>query len=565
MLTRLYIKDFALIEESEIEFGPGLNAITGETGAGKSILIGALNSILGGPISAELVREGAGKCTVEAFFEFADEQIARLSDLEIPLEELEEGQLILRREIHGSGRSRAFVNGQGQPVKRLKNIGSALVDLHGQHEHQSLLDPKLHARFLDAFGGLDDDRREVARRWRQYHDNTVRLDRLRTERDMLSAEDSLHTFQLEEIRRLDPQPGEELELERELQILANAETLVQSGLELHDLLYQREGAVYEELGQVRRQLDRLLEIDLSLGPQAVALEELIYGVEDLARSLHDYARKIEVIPARTQELRERIDGLRDLKRKYGGTLEQVVEHARHLSAKADRAGELDTELTAATQLRDDALDLYSARCLTLSAARQQASEALCQSLIAALGELGMTKAQFRTEFATIEDPEGPVERDGRSFVAGESGMEQIAFYISANTGEAPRPLARIASGGEISRVMLALKEAIAGRDLVSTLVFDEIDTGISGRIAAAVGRKMQALSASHQTITITHLPQIASLADRHFSVRKRQVEKRTVTQVVALDEQARTEEIAYLLAGETISDTARQHAQEMLQ
>ena len=562
MLTRLHIKDFALIEEAEIEFGTGLNVITGETGAGKSILIGALNSILGGPISAELVRDGADKCAVEGFFEFADDQIPRLSELDVPLEE---GQLILRREIHSGGRSRAFINGQGQPVKKLKQIGSALVDLHGQHEHQSLLDPKLHARFLDAYGGLDDDRRQVARDWRQYRDSATRLDQLHTERDALLAEDSLRTFQLEEIRLLDPKPGEEAELERELQILENAETLVQNGLELYDTLYQREGAVYEELGQVRRLLDRLLEIDLSLSPQAVALEELIYGVEDLARHLHDYARKIEVAPGRADELRERLNGLRDLKRKYGGTLESVIEHAQKLSAAANRTGELDTELAAATQQRDESLAQFSTGCLALSTARQQAGHTLAKSLIAALGELGMAKAQFHTELATAEDPEGPVERDGCRFAAGEYGMEQVAFHISANAGETPRPLARIASGGEISRVMLALKEAIAGRDLVSILVFDEIDSGISGRIAAAVGRKMQALSASHQTIVITHLPQIASLADSHFSVRKKQVKKRTITEVVALDEKARTEEIAYLLAGETISDAARRHAQEMLQ
>ncbi|MEE3260135.1 MAG: DNA repair protein RecN [Candidatus Latescibacterota bacterium] len=562
MLTRLHIKDFALIEEAEIEFGPGLNAITGETGAGKSILIGALNSILGGPINAELVRAGTDKCSVEGFFEFAADQLAHLAALDVPLED---GQLILRREIHAGGRSRAFVSGQGQPLKKLKQIGAVLVDLHGQHEHQSLLDPALHIRFLDAYGGLDDERQWVAQHWRAYRASATRVDQLYAEREALVAADSLRTFQLEEIRQLDPQPGEEPELERELQILANAETLVQNGLELHDVLYQREGAVSEQLGQVRRQLDRLLEIDLSLGPQAAALEELIYGIEDLARNLHDYARKIDVSPGRTDQLRERLDGLRALKKKYGGTLDQVLAHAQILAAQEDRAGALDAELVTTAAERDQALAEFAAGCLALSAARQQAGESLSRALVASLSELGMTKVQFRTELTTVEDPDGPVERAGRRFAAAEQGMEQVAFHISANAGEAPRPLARIASGGEISRVMLAFKEAIAGRDLVSILVFDEIDAGISGRIAAAVGRKLQALSTSHQTIAITHLPQIASLADQHFSVRKRQVKKRTITEVVALDAKARTEEIAYLLAGETISDTARQHAREMLQ
>ena len=563
MLTRLYIKDFALIEEAAIEFGPGLNVVTGETGAGKSILIGALNSILGGPVNAELVRKGASACAVEGFFELNDQgQVARLADLGVLLED---GQLILRREIRGRGRSRAFVNGQGQPIKQLKQIGSILVDLHGQHEHQSLLDPKLHAHFLDAFAGLDDQRRLVGQHWRAYRDSAARLDRLHTERDALAAEDALRAFQIEEIRLLAPRPSEEPELERELQVLENAETLSQGSLQLYDLLYQREGAVCEVLGQVRRQLDQLREIDLSLGPQAAALEELIYEVEDLAGQLRDYARRIEVRPGRADELRERRNGLRTLKKKYGGTLDAVLERARELAAREDRADRLRDELAKAAERRDQALAEFATCCLALSAARQQASATLSRSLVAALGELGMAKAQFYIELATTADPEGVVERDGRRYAAGEHGMEHIAFHISANAGQPPRPLARIASGGEISRVMLALKEAVAGRDLVSTLVFDEIDAGISGRIAAAVGRKLQALSAAHQAIVITHLPQIASLADQHFSVRKQQVQQRTTTEVVLLNAKARAEEIAYLLAGETISDTARQHAREMLQ
>ena len=563
MLTRLYIKDFALIEEAVIEFGPGLNVVTGETGAGKSILIGALNSILGGPVNAELVRKGASSCAVEGFFEVDDQgQVARLAELGVLLED---GQLILRREIRGQGRSRAFVNGQGQPIKQLKQIGAILVDLHGQHEHQSLLDPKLHARFLDAFAGLDDQRRLVGQHWRTYRDSVAHLDRLRAERDALAAEDALRAFQLEEIRLLAPRPSEEPEIERELQVLENAETLSQGGLQLYDQLYQREGAVYEALGQVRRQLDQLRKIDPALGPQAAALEELIYEVEDLASQLRDYARSIEVRPGRADELRERRDGLRALKKKYGGTLDAVLECARELSAREDRADRLRDELVRAAERRDQALAEFTTCCLALSAARQQASATLSRSLVAALGELGMAKAQFSIELASTEDPEGVVQRDGRRYAAGAHGMEHVAFHISANAGQPPRPLARIASGGEISRVMLALKEAAAGRDLVSTLVFDEIDAGISGRIAAAVGRKLQALAAAHQTIVITHLPQIASLADRHFSVRKQQKQQRTTTEVVLLDAKARAEEIAYLLAGETISDTARQHAREMLQ
>ncbi len=563
MLTRLYIKDFALIEEAVIEFGPGLNVITGETGAGKSILIGALNSILGGPVNAEFVRKGASSCAVEGFFELDDPgQVARLTDLGALLED---GQIILRREIRGQGRSRAFVNGQGRPIKQLKQIGAILVDLHGQHEHQSLLNPKLHARFLDAFAGLNDQRRLVGQHWRTYRYSAALLNRLHTERDALAAENKWRVLQLEEIRLLAPRPGEEPELERELQVLENAETLSQGGLQLYDRLYQREGAVYETLGQVRRQLGQLCEIDPALGPQVAALEELIYEVEDLADQLRDYARSIEVRPRRADELRDRRDGLRTLKKKYGGTLDAVLERARELAVCEDRVDRLRDEVAQAAERRDQARSEFAACCLSLSAARQQASATLSRVLVAALGQLGIAKAQFYIELTTAEDPEGIVQRDGRHYAAGEHGMEHVAFHISANAGQPPRPLAHMASGGEISRVMLALKEAVAGRDFVSTLVFDEIDAGISGRIAAAVGRKLQTLAAAHQTIVITHLPQIASLADQHFSVRKRQGQQQTITEVVLLDATARAEEIAYLLAGETISDTARQHAREMLQ
>ena len=550
MLTRLYIKDFALIAETEIEFGRGLNAITGETGAGKSILIGALNSILGGPIHAGLVRNGADKCIVEGFFEFTDDddQTTRLAEHDV---HLEDGQLILRREIHGGSRSRAFVNGQGQPVKKLKEIGSILVDLHGQHEHQSLLDPKLHSHFVDSFGELEEIRRLVSEYWHEYRKHDAQLAQLHQERRALIAEDDMRSYQLREIRLLSPQPGEESELERELQILENAEELVQNSLGIYDQLYQREGAVYEELGQIRRQLDRLQEIDPSLGPQTISLSELIYGVEDLARHLRDYVHTIEVKPGRADELRERLNGLRELKKKYGASLEQVLQYEKTLDKTTD--------------MREQSLTAFAGRCLALSEARKEVGEILSKSLVVALQTLGITQARFCTILETIADPDGPIEHNGERFAAGEHGMESATFHFSANVGEALRPLDRIASGGEISRVMLALKELIAGRDLVSVLVFDEIDAGISGHIASAVGRKLQALSDSHQIIVITHLPQIASLANHHFSVRKRELGHRTITEVATLDEKARTEEIAYLLAGETISSTALQHAQEMLQ
>ncbi len=564
MLTRLFIRDFALIEEAEIEFGSGLNVITGETGAGKSIILGALYSILGGPTSAELVRQGAERCVVEGLMEFDPngDLAARLRQIGV---ECEEGQLFLRREILGNGRSRAYVNGSGSQVKVLRQIGALLVDLHGQHEHQSLLEPQLHIAYLDAFGRLEQQVRELALLWRALRNSESALGQLQSERDKLLADEELRAFQLAEIRELAPQPDEEEALQSELQVLDNAHTLIQLGEEAHDQLYQRDGSVYEQLGQVRRRLDRIAEIDPTLEKRAASLEEIIYLVEDLASALRNYGRSLDSDPMRSEQVRERLEALRTLKRKYGSTLAAVLAHGAELEHGEHRTAALNERVAEAERECAAAKQRFVEACAALSAQRESAARALEKAVEQSLADLGIEHGVFAVQLAVREEAEGLVERDGRRIYAGERGAEQVSFHISTNLGGATRPLERIASGGEVSRIMLAIKEAIAERDLISVLVFDEVDSGISGRIAAAVGRKLQTLAASHQTVVITHLPQIASLANHHFSVRKEKVGARTTTRVQRLDQEGRTEEIAYLLAGETISETARQHAREMIQ
>lgn len=564
MLTRLYIRDFALIEEADIEFGTGLNVITGETGAGKSIILGALYSILGGPASAELVREGAERCVVEGLMEFDPngDLAARLRQVDV---ECDEGQLFLRREILGNGRSRAYVNGSGSQVKVLRQIGSLLVDLHGQHEHQSLLEPQLHIAYLDAFGGLEQQTSELAALWRALRSSEDALGQLQNERDKLQADEELRAFQLAEIRDLAPQPDEEEVLQTELQVLDNAHNLVQLGEEVHDQLYQRDGSVYEQLGQIRRRLDRIAEIDRTLEKRAASLEEIIYLVEDLASALRTYGRSLESDPMRAEQVRERLEALRTLKRKYGSSLAAVLAHGAELERSEHQVAALSERIAEAERTRAAAHQRFVEACTILSEGREGAARALEKAVEHSLADLGIEHGAFAVQLADREDREGLIERDGRRLYAGERGVEQVSFHISTNLGGALRPLERIASGGEVSRIMLAIKEAIAERDLISVLVFDEVDTGISGRIAAAVGRKLQALATSHQTVVITHLPQIASLADHHFSVRKEKVGASTITRVQRLDQEGRTEEIAYLLAGETVSETARQHAREMIQ
>jgi len=563
LLTFLHIDSFALIEHTEIEFGPGLNVITGETGAGKSILIGALNCILGGAANADLIRSGADSCAVEGLFELSpDSAVAtRLAAMESPLED---GQLILRREIRRQGRSRAFVNGRLVPARQLKQVGGLLVDLHGQHEHQSLLDAAVHVRFLDESGGLEGRAGEVARAHGALVRDGSKLAQLLSERESLAEEEELRQYQLEEIRRLDPQPGEDEALEREARVLENQAELAQTSQEVYDLLYGDEDSTVERLGRARRQLERLAEVDEALGSRAEALTGLLYAVEDLAASLRAYGQNLEANPPRLEEARQRLEELRLLVRKHGGSLEDVLVASRDLAQREDRSGNLDGEIAAAGERQGKAQDAFGALCVKLSQERGQAAASLATAVGKGLKSLGMPHATFEVSATRQEDPDGAVEVDGQRYRADATGMEAIQFHISANAGEPPLPLATVASGGEISRIMLVLKSIIAERDPVVTLVFDEIDVGISGRIAAAVGRKLASLSSSHQTLVITHLPQIAGLADHHYSVRKAERDGRTITEVQKLGETERAEEIAQLLAGETVSAAARRTAREML-
>jgi DNA repair protein RecN (Recombination protein N) len=563
MLTRLYIRNFALIEEVQLELGPGFNAITGETGAGKSIVLSALEAVLGGQAGAELVRQGADKALVEGVFEFpaGHPVAARLEEAGVALEE---GQLALRRELLAQGRSRAFANGLTLSLKQLRQVGRLLADLHSQHEHHSLLDIGLHAAYLDAFGGLGGRAGEVARLYGEWGQSRQRAATLHREREELRRAEELRAFQLQEIRQLDPKPGEEERLAQELKVLENLETLAETTAQLCELLYQAEGSVAESLARARRQLERLAETDPRLQPRATALADLVYRLEDLAGSLGEYTRHLETSPERREEVRGRLDGLRRLSQKYGGTPEAVLELAGTLEHQENRAGQLDGQLRRAEAETTGLLQRFAAACLALSEGRRKSAKALSSVVEKSLARLGMEQTVFAVEFREEPDPQGLVEREGRRLRADEHGLERVEFYISPNVGEPPRPLARIASGGELSRLMLALKEVIADQDRVFVLVFDEIDTGVSGRVATAVGKKLRALASSHQIIAITHLPQIAGLAHTHFTVRKRQARGRTFTEVHLLDEQGRAEELAQLLAGEKVSASARQHAQELL-
>lgn len=555
MLTRLRVDSFALIDHVDVELGPGLTVLTGETGAGKSILIGALNSILGASVSADLVRDGASRCEIEGLFELADDEAARLRLQSAGFELDEDHLLILRREIRAEGRSRAFVNGAMVPVRRLREAGRLLVDLHGQHEHQSLLDPDQHALFLDECGGLRDQAAAVEATHAAWMDTRGELQRLQGERQRLRDEEELRRYQLEEIHRIAPEAGEDERLERELSVLANQETLERTTISLYETLYGGDDSVVDRLGQARRELEHLVEFDPSLTARVEALEGLMIGAQDAATELRSYAEKLEADPEGLEAGRERLEELKLLMRRHGTDLATILQRTAELEALDERSTELDSEIETATVKADRSELSFGKACAGLTKGRTRACRELAIDVAGGLAELGMPAAEFRAQMTPREQPD-------------QRGAQSVEFYVSANRGERALPLARVASGGELSRLMLVLKQVIAERDAVSTLVFDEVDTGISGRVAAAVGRRLALLASARQTLVITHLPQIASLADQHFSVRKTVKktgrDERTVTEVIALDGEDRAEEIASLLAGDTVSEAARRHAQEML-
>jgi DNA repair protein RecN (Recombination protein N) len=563
MLTRLFIRDFALIRELEIEFCADLTVLTGETGAGKSIILGALNSILGGVARGNMVRDGADRCVVEGLFEFADGSavIKRLAATGLTLDD---NQLALRREILSGGRSRAFVNGLSIPLKKLRELGSSLVDVHGQHEHQSLLRVDRHAAYLDAFGGLTANTEALADLYREYGSAESALRELRQQKRRYEEAKELREFQLGEIRALDPKAGEDAAIEQELTVLENGELIRQVTSQLADALYQADGSIVEQIGRLRRELDQVAAFDRNLASRTEQIQGLIYGIEELSADLLSYSENLDSDPERLAHLRDRLDVLRQMVSKYGGTLDRLIAFAAELQVGEAKSEALDEEISAGATTLDRLARQYSIVCLELSAAREHAAENLVAQVEAGLRSLGAPKAVFEVRLDTRPDPEGMVEKDGVRVHADESGIEHVEFFLSTNPGEVPKPLANVGSGGELSRIMLILRELIATGDGVSTLVFDEIDTGISGRMAAAVGKKLKSLAASHQVVVITHLPQIASLADQHMAVRKRPVDGRMVTSVRVLEDEERTEEIAQLLAGEEISASAREHAQRML-
>jgi DNA repair protein RecN (Recombination protein N) len=539
MLRFLRIRHLAVIEAVEIEFEPGFNVLTGETGAGKSILVEAVGLLLGARASSDLVRTGEGQATIEAIFEDADGR-----------------ETIVRREITDQGRSRSFINGALATAAALRELSTRFVELHGQHEHQALLEPLTHLPLVDHYAKLETLAGQVRVAWDHVRTLREQLERSRMDTRERAARLELIAFQLGEIEKAAPRPGEDEEVAATRQVLASAERIQRLCEEGYAALYESDEAVLAGLGGVWKRVTELAAIEPQFAPYVDARDSIKSQLEDLAFFLRSYGGAVDASPARLQQVEDRLALLERLKRKYGPTLQEVIDTGEALRRErglltlgSERGEDLQQALTAATHT-------YLASARELSRQRRVAAPRFARDLEGVLAELAMGRTRFDVRFNEGELPEP---------AWGERGIDDAEFFVSPNPGEDLRPLARIVSGGELSRVMLALK-TVAASDLAAgkTLIFDEVDAGIGGRVADVVGAKLSALGSSFQVLCITHLPQIAARGATQFLIEKRIRGPRTVTSVERLEAAGRVEEIARMIGGAAVTDGVRASARELL-
>ncbi|MDE2956801.1 MAG: DNA repair protein RecN [Bacteroidota bacterium] len=566
MLRSLSIRNFAIIDELEIEFEGGLNILTGETGAGKSIMIGALKMILGERASMGSVRTGARKAIIEGIFDEAEApSLARLLH-EHRIDAAPE--LIMRREI-STRSSRAFINDTPAPLPVMREVAAQLIDLHGQHENQSLLRTETHLDLLDNFGGLHGMRDGYRRIYAILQALWAKREELVTRKDRLAAQKEQLEFEIAEIDEVDPAPEEDVLLRDEERRLENAENLFEATATLYDLLYARDDAASDQLIIARNALQDIVRIDRTLEEALEELRSAQISVSEVAATLQDYNARIEFNPDHLENVRLRLRDLERLKRKYGGSMEAVMEHRATIGRQADLVSNFEHSLKELDgEIAEVQADL-SAAALRMSIKRHEVAEHLEASITVELDQLGMTSCRFAAEFTRRRDDQGWIRlttagKKAERYAASAKGMDEVEFLIATNPGEPAKPLARIASGGEVSRIMLALKTVLAKSDRLPILVFDEIDTGISGTTARKVGHAMADLARYHQIIAITHLPQIAALGQAHYTVEKHPKAGRTVSQIRRLTEEERLEHLARLLTGTEVTDAMRESARALL-
>ena len=542
MIRYLSIRNLAVIESVAVDFEQSFNILTGETGAGKSILVEAVGLLLGGRATQDLIRTGEDLATVEAIFETEDGS-----------------ELIVRREITSQGRSRAFINGALATAAALKDLSNRLVELHGQHEHQQLLDPTQHLALLDAWAGFDASRSDVALAFANVRALREQLDRLRMDDRERAARLDLVEFQLGELQKANLQPGEDETLSAERQLLRSADTIQRLCGESYGELYDSEESALVILGRIWKRVSELAAIDPRFAPYLEARDGIKAQLDDLAFTLRDFAGGIDASPERLQHVEDRLALIERLKRKHGGTLEDAIAHRdRLMTEHRALTGGQSTVVEIEQQLADAGRTFLGAS-KRLSAGRHEAAPKFGKQVEAELADLAMERTRFEVRLTTSE-AEGQWS---------DAGIDSGELFLSPNVGEDLRPLARIVSGGELSRVMLALKtlgamSAVEGSSSAKTLIFDEVDAGIGGRVATVVGQKLASLGDRFQVLCITHLPQIAACGRSHFLIEKKVQGRRTVTSVSRLDGEDRVIEVARMMGGQAAGEKALASARELL-
>jgi DNA repair protein RecN (Recombination protein N) len=558
MLRELSVQNLALIEDVRVELQPGFCAWTGETGAGKTLLLEALGLLLGERGSTELLRSGAGELRISGRFELARAGLRTLVEAALG-GQLDEDEIILTRRLNQAGRSFAYVNDQPVAIATLRRLGELLVDVHGQRESQSLLEPAYQLRLLDAFGDLETQRQAYLQRVDQVRDLRRRLAALDAERQQRQRELALLRFEREELDQAGLKPGELEQLAPERERLANAQALQAFAAGGCARLYDDEGSVIEQLGKLLREAQTWQAVDPALAEVVTRLESLRAETQDLSEALRELAGQWEADPIRLDEVEERLQKLRKLQTKYGRTIDDLITYHGTLDQQEHRLQrQEDDRERIQVELASAFADLRTAG-EELSRQRQRAIKRFVLAVERELADLGMAEARFN---AVLEP--APLEDDPVTSELPASGLEHLEFMLAANKGEPARPLRKVASGGELSRTMLALKTVLAAHDQVGTLVFDEIDANVGGRLGDVLGEKLAALGRTHQVICVTHLPQVASYARHQWTIRKTRQGRRTMTTIELLGDPERLDELASMLRGKSRSESTRQEALAML-
>jgi len=550
MLETLRIENFALIEALEIDFTPGFNVLTGETGAGKSILVGALQLVLGARATSDVVRQGTTRAHVEASFRILPHQKSLLELLTENDIELEDGALLLGRSITADGRGKAYAAGRMIPLGLLQEIGDELVDMHGQHEHQSIIRPEKQRELLDSYGGALELAADVSRHVKTLREVTARIAELETADRELERRMDFLRHELKEIDTANLEPGQEEELKAQLSRANNVERIYELANQAYGRLYGAEGMSACDLANgALREVSELASLDPELAPLVDDLAQAIATIENVAESLRDRTEQESFDPAELERLNQRNAQLGALKRKYGGSIEEILEYRERAAAELNAYTSRDAELERLRVEERKLTAKANEAAAMLTAARQRAAGKLNQAVTATLQELAMKGASFQVELSPC--------------ALGPNGADEVRFLLAANAGEPPKPLKQVASGGEISRIMLSLKAVFAGSDVIPTLVFDEIDAGIGGAVARNVADKLRALAETHQVLCISHLAQIGAVADTHFKISKSDRAGHTVTHAGRIEGQERVDEIARLLDGSVSKESIR-HAKALL-